>query len=123
MTSQKKHRIHRIPQTTKKELLAAIRQMQAELRADGRALDVALAKSQALAFLDRQDAGFIGWPPKPKCPSEVLMLACYVNECRLRKERHLVDAAILAQRVRSLSRFLKGGDPMVQLANQNAEPS
>ena len=90
---------------------------------NSQASDLAGARTEAKEFLARQDAGFIGWPPKPKNPREVLMLACYVNECRERRELHLADASILTERIRRLCRFLKRTDPMVQLANRSVGSS
>lgn len=124
MSSQNNHHLHRIPAITKKELLRSIRQMQAELQSgprpavNGHALDVALAKSEALALLAREDAGHAGWPAKPKSDRDVLRLAFYVEECRNRRDWLLFDTAALAERIRFLSRFLNRGDPLVKLAKQ-----
>jgi hypothetical protein len=118
-----------IPPKTKKELLTAIREMDAELRsghhpaAHDRALDIAVAKSEAMALLARADAGRVGWPAKPKSDEDVLRLAFYVMGCRSRRDWLLFDAAALAERIRFLSRFLKHSNPMVQLANRNAGSS
>lgn len=95
-----------------------------EIRAEGERRQrwmVACAKDEVATLLARQDAGLIRWPAKPKTPGDVLKLACYLNECRRRRDWHLFDAAALAERIRFLSRFLKHGDPLVKLAEQASQ--